>query len=107
MNDFHDLTKDEQIAIDAQLSKMIGLGQSVFFLQRHGMVHEDFAIARQAIDAAIIKTPGGAQWWAVVRQVYPPDYVAHLERLLEDYEGPAVTELLPCFAPDEPTRTDA
>ncbi len=107
LNDFPKLNREEQIVVHGHLAKSILLGQTAFFLRRHGLVHEDFAESRQAIEVAIVKSPGGTQWWRAVRQAYPPDYVAYLDRLVENSEVPAITEFFPWYGPDDPTEQDA
>ena len=101
LNDFRSLERDEQIALDAQMGKIILLGQTEFFLRRHGLIQEEFGQSRQAVDVALLKSRGGAQWWGAVRHAYPAEYVAHLDRLVAEENFPAMTEFFPWYAPDD------
>ncbi len=107
MNDFESLNQEEQIAFHVQFTKIFFLGHTDFILRRHGLIEEDIAAAMQGYDVAIFKSPGAAQWWNRMRGTPPSDYVAHLDRLLKEYEGPAFTELAPWWGPDEPAGKDA
>ncbi len=99
-NDFQSLNKEEQITIHALWLKIMFLGQTDFFLRRHGKIEKDFAAAIETANVTMLKSPGAAQWWDAIQPVYSPDYVAHLNRLLEDYSGPAMTEYMPWYGPD-------
>ena len=57
--------------------------------------------AMQALDVTLLRSPGVAQWWHVMRPLIAPDYAEHLDGLLKKYDGPALTELLPWCEPDD------
>ena len=100
LNDFQNLTKEEQMAVHGLLLKILFMGQTHFLLHRHRLMQGEFANAMQALDVRLLRSPGVAQWWNAMRPLIAPDYAAHLDGLLERYEGPALTELLPWCEPD-------
>ena len=101
LNDFGRLKKEEQIAVHSLWLKVLFLGQTDFFLRRHGLIEEDFSAAIGEANVSLLKSPGASQWWALQAPQFHPEYVTHLNRHLEDYEGPALTEYLPWYGPDE------
>jgi hypothetical protein len=46
--------------------------------------------------ATMLSTDGGMQWWITARPIWTADFVAYMDKLIED--SPAVTETWPFFA---------
>ena len=102
MSDFRSLNKDEQLAVHAAWGKIFYLGQAEFILRRSGLVDEEFAQVILRLDVALLSTPGAAYWWSFTKEALAPAYASHLEKLVAEYQGPSMVELVPWFGPDEP-----
>lgn len=53
-----------------------------------------------AIIVSLLRSPGGARWWQTARHIYAPEFVRHVEALLEGSTGSPLTDTLPWFGPD-------
>ena len=67
--------------------------QNLFLQQKSEFMNEHITEMVLAVNASVIKTNGGAQWWAYTKPTVEPSFAAEMERRIE--EGPSVADLFP------------
>ncbi len=100
-NDFSSLSHNDQALLHVFLGAHLLSGQNVFEAVRKGQFDPETADGFIKFCAAIIKSPGLAQWWSSGRAFSNPRFVAHLEAVAQAEDILPLHELLPWYALEE------
>ncbi len=101
LNEFGELSKDEQLVGHAQFLKILLLGQADFLLRRDGLVEDEFTERMAGFDVAMLQSPGGAQWWEVARPVFLPEYAERIDAQIRSGNILPMNETFPWWGPDD------
>jgi len=87
LNVYESLDPDSQARFHHLITPHINHVEAVFHLHRHGLMDEDTYERWMAGIVGIITTPGGSAWWAHMRSLFGPEYVAALEDKRDSSDG--------------------
>ncbi len=108
MKDFESMPTNDQARLHAWLFSLLMTGQYTYALGERGALDEGM---RQVVDipnAAILRCPGTAQWWASVKTVFPSDFVQHMENQIAlQADTPFLYESLPWYGWDEDSDAES
>ena len=100
---FSDLTKDQQAAAHLLLSSATVLAQTNTYLDHQSLADSAIVEPFNVFVASVIRTPGGAEWWADWGETYDPRFYEAINRLTERLENQrerTFFERAPWYAPD-------
>ncbi len=99
--DFEGLSLRDQGVVNSVWSPLFFLMSEVHLNRKTGDVDQALADQPDRIALGFVQMPGTAQWFARVRPFWAPEFLAHLDELLESSERtPALNITLPWYFPD-------
>jgi hypothetical protein len=96
LTDFEQLDENDQMRFHAWMVAHFLNAQNVFLQLNDGIMHRRIADQILPFNAAMLNSKGGLYWWGTARSIWRPEFVAYMDRLIE--ETPPITEAWPWFS---------
>lgn len=101
IHDFAGLTKAEQIRAHAFFSALVNNSQNTYFLSEQGTFDARSTAVVINFTAAVLKAPGGAFWWAAIKEVWNSEFTSAIDQLIASDAIQPVNAALPWFSADD------
>jgi len=95
LTDFEALNGDDKMRFHVWMVAHMLNAQTSYLQLEEGSINEQVAVQTIEFNAALIKTPGGREWWDYIKPIWRESFVTHLEALSADAQ--AINELWPWF----------
>lgn len=96
LTDFEALDGNDKMRFHVWMVAHMLNAQTSFLQLKEGSINEQVAVQTNEFNAALIKTPGGRQWWDYIKPIWRESFVTHIEALSENSQ--AISELWPWFS---------
>lgn len=83
LSDFEKLSGNEQMRIHGWMTTHILNAQNLFLELKEGTTHPRLAQPTLAFNSRMLKTPGGRLWWDSGRSIWAPEFILHIDGLME------------------------
>ena len=94
-DDFESMEPNDQARLHVWFSAMFMAAQTTFAQSKLGVAEEGMTRTVEGFNAAAIRSPGLAAWWADARVLFPDDFVRHLDDAADAQAGaPLIPEAL-------------
>jgi hypothetical protein len=96
---FSDLTDDQKLEFAGNMLSMTAKFEATLRLYRSGLVDEALFQAHRGWVLAWLTSPGGNQWWRLIRHHYSKDVREYLDAAMEDQDNlpRPITEAIPYY----------
>jgi hypothetical protein len=107
LTDFEQLSGNDQMRFHAWMVAHLLNAQVLWFQWDDGIMHRQIADQQLTFNAMMLKTKGGSRWWSTARGIWRPEFVEHIDKLIEELSP--ITEIWPWFSTldQESNRDDA
>lgn len=97
--DFDDAPARQQGYISTALSDFVFIAESALNMHKHGFFSDGTWAGIEGAALALLRTPGGAQWWRYGQLYVGPEIAAHLKKRLSeiDPETPSFIDFAPNY----------
>jgi len=95
LTDFEVLDANDQMRCHAWLITHLLSAQNLYFQAEDDTMHQAFAEQVLGFTASMLKTKGGLQWWTTARPIWRPEFVTHMDGLMQGAQP--VTDTWPFF----------
>ena len=96
LTDFEQLEENDQMRFHAWMVAHMLNAEVLFFQVKEGIMHELIGDQVLQFNAAMLKMKGGAYWWATAVSIWKPEFVEHMNKLIED--STPINEVWPWFS---------
>ena len=96
LTDFEQLSRNDQMRFHAWMVPHLLNAQVLWFQLNDGIMHRQIADQILTFNAMMLKTNGGSYWWSTARVIWRPEFVEHIDKLIEDLSP--ITEIWPWFS---------
>jgi len=106
LTDFEQLNDNDQMRFHTWMVAHLLNAQTVFLQLEDGIMPQRIADQILPFNAAMLNSKGGLYWWGTARSIWRPEFVDHMDKLIE--EASPITEVWPWFSTDsDHNRKDA
>ncbi len=97
--DFDDAPARQQGYLSAALADFVFITESALNMHKNGFFSDGTWQGIEGVALAMLRTPGGAQWWRYGQHYIGPEIVAHLNRRLAEIDpsAPTLIDFLPTY----------
>jgi len=99
LTDFGSLDSNDQMRFHIWMIAHLLNAQNLYLQRQDGVMHLQLADTVLSFNASMLSLNGGRYWWGTTRAILQPDFVAHMDNLIE--RAAPVTDSWPWFS----TRT--
>lgn len=89
--EFDDAPASQQGVLSAALADFVFIAESALNMHKDGFFSDGTWIGIEGGALALLRTPGGAQWWRYAQHFIGPEIVAHLNKRLAEIDPAAPT----------------
>ena len=93
------ISENDQMRFHAWMVPHLLNAQVLYFQLSDGIMHQRITDQILPFNAMMLKTRGGSYWWSTARSIWRPEFVEHMDKLID--ECSPITEAWPWFSTND------
>ena len=104
LTDFEQLDENDQMRFHTWMVAHLLNAQNLFLQLNEGIMHRGVTDQILSFNAQMLNSKGGLYWWGTARSIWRPEFVAHMDSLIE--KARPITEVWPWFSTQSETKRE-